>query len=142
LRGPATRADPHNQGVMAAVRRWFDPQEVRDVGVAPDYRFSLANERTFLAWIRTGLALIGGGLAVAGFLPELHLPHLREILAAALMLLGAAVTVRAVDHWARSEIAMRLNQPLPPSRFPAILALIVAVGAILLILGAILPGHK
>ncbi len=127
---------------MGAVRRWFDPREVREVGSPPDYRFSLANERTFLAWIRTGLALVGGGLAIAGFLPELHLPHLRELLAAALMLLGAGVAIRAVDHWTRSEIAMRLGEPLPPSRFPAVLALIVALGAVLLIAGVVLPGHK
>jgi putative membrane protein len=127
---------------MAAVRRWFDPREVREIGSAPDYRFSLANERTFLAWIRTGLALIGGGLAVAGFLPDLHVPYLREILAIALMLLGAAVAIRAVDHWTRSEIAMRLGRPLPPSRFPAILALTVAAGAVLLVIGAILPGLR
>jgi putative membrane protein len=125
---------------MAAVRRWFDPREVREVGTTPDYRFSLANERTFLAWIRTALALLGGGLAVAGFLPSLHLPHLREILAAALMVLGAAVAIRAVDHWTRSELAMRQQQPLPPSRFPAILAITVALGAVLLIVGAVLPG--
>jgi hypothetical protein len=31
----------------------------------PDYRFTFANERTFLAWIRTALALIAGGVAVA-----------------------------------------------------------------------------
>jgi putative membrane protein len=125
--------------VIPAVRRWFDPREVREVGTTPDYRFSLANERTFLAWIRTGLALIGGGLAVAGFLPDLHLPHLREVLAAGLMLLGAAVAVRAVDHWTRSELAMRRQQPLPPSRFPAILAITVAIGAVLLVIGVVLP---
>jgi putative membrane protein len=46
------------RGVLGAVRRWFDPEEVRRVGTTPDYRYSLANERTFLAWIRTGLALL------------------------------------------------------------------------------------
>jgi uncharacterized membrane protein YidH (DUF202 family) len=45
-------------------REWFDPDALRRVGSTPDYRFSLANERTFLAWVRTGLALIAGGLAV------------------------------------------------------------------------------
>ncbi len=129
-------------GVRAAVRRWFDPREVREVGTTPDYRFSLANERTFLAWIRTALALLGGGLAVAGFLPELHVPGLRTVLAVALMLLGAAVAIRAVDHWTRCEAAIRQDRPLPPSRFPAILALTVAAGAVLLIAGAVLPGHR
>src|SRR3954466_2653843 len=99
-----------------AIRSWFDPSALRAVGQTPDYRFSLANERTFLAWLRTGLALVGGGLAVAQFLRQ---GWLRDVLAVALLLLGAAVAVRAVDHWARSERAMRLGEPLPPSRFPA-----------------------
>lgn len=30
-----------------------------------DIRFLLANERTLLAWVRTGLTLIAGGVAVA-----------------------------------------------------------------------------
>jgi putative membrane protein len=129
----------HNHRVLGTVRRWFDPDDAR-VGRTPDYRFSLANERTFLAWIRTALALVGGGLAVAGFLPRLRLPHLRETLAIGLMVLGALMAVRAVDHWARSERAMRLGEPLPASRFPAILALVVALGAVLLVFAVALPG--
>ncbi|MBQ1045948.1 MULTISPECIES: YidH family protein [unclassified Micromonospora] len=116
-----------------SIKSWFDPRELRSVGTPPDYRFSLANERTFLAWLRTGLALVAGGLAAAQFLPPLRLAHLREALAIALLLLGAAVSIRAVDHWARTERAMRLNEELPASRFPAVLALIVAVGALLLV---------
>jgi inner membrane protein YidH len=112
------------------IRHWFDPTAV---GTAPDYRFSLANERTFLAWIRTGLALVGGGLAVVAFAPELHWPYVREAIATALLLLGAVVALRAVDHWARCERAMRLGRPLPPSRFPGILALIVGIGAVALL---------
>src|SRR5262245_10867918 len=113
-----------NRGVL---RAWFDlwfGSPERGAGTTPDYRFSLANERTFLAWIRTGLALIGGGLAVAAFVPPLGVPRLREAIAGVLFLLGAAVALRAVNHWARSERAMRLGQPLPASRFPAILALL------------------
>ncbi|MET8266619.1 YidH family protein [Micromonospora arida] len=120
-----------------AIRRWFDPAERGSVGETPDYRFSLANERTFLAWLRTGLALVGGGLAAAQFLPPLPMSHLREVIAVALLLLGAAVAIRAVDHWARTERAIRLGQELPASRFPAILALAVGVGALLLV-GAVL----
>jgi len=119
--------------VFRAIRHWFDPTEVNQVGTAPDYRFSLANERTFLAWIRTGLALIGGGLAVAAFVPPLRWPHVREGIAIALLLLGAAVALRAVDHWARCERAMRLGQPLPRSRFPATLALVIGAGGVLLL---------
>ncbi|MFI7430493.1 YidH family protein [Micromonospora sp. NPDC049836] len=115
------------------IRRWFDPRELRSVGTTPDYRFSLANERTFLAWLRTGLALIAGGLAAAQFLPQLALEHLREVIAVTLLLLGAAVAIRAVDHWARTERAIRLGEELPASRFPAILALVVALGALLLV---------
>jgi inner membrane protein YidH len=119
--------------VITAIRQWFDPEETRRVGAAPDYRFSLANERTFLAWVRTGLALVAGGLAAAQFLPPLPVAHLREVIAISLLLLGGLVAVRAVDHWARCERAMRLGQPLPASRFPALLALVVAVGALVLV---------
>ncbi|MCZ7425339.1 DUF202 domain-containing protein [Micromonospora sp. WMMA1949] len=123
-----------------SIKSWFDPRELRSVGTPPDYRFSLANERTFLAWLRTGLALVAGGLAAAQFLPPLRLAHLREALAIALLLLGAAVSIRAVDHWARTERAMRLNEELPASRFPAVLALVVAIGALLLVAAVLLGG--
>ncbi|MFI7609195.1 YidH family protein [Micromonospora sp. NPDC049366] len=120
-----------------SIRRWFDPRELRSVGETPDYRFSLANERTFLAWLRTGLALVAGGLAAAQFLPPLPLRHLREVIAIALLLLGGAVAVRAVDHWARTERAIRLGEELPTSRFPAILALAVGLGALLLVIAVL-----
>ncbi|WP_229399479.1 YidH family protein [Micromonospora okii] len=123
-----------------SVRRWFDPRELRSVGDPPDYRFSLANERTFLAWLRTGLALVGGGLAVAQFLPPLPLRHLREAIAVALLLLGGVVAVRAVDHWARTERAIRLGEELPASRFPAVLALVVGLGALLLVVAVLAGG--
>ncbi|MEU5941200.1 DUF202 domain-containing protein [Micromonospora sp. NPDC047548] len=123
-----------------AIRRWFDPSELRSVGTTPDYRFSLANERTFLAWLRTALALVAGGLGAAQFLPPLPLRHLREAIAVGLLLLGGAVAVRAVDHWARTERAIRLGEELPASRFPAVLALIVGLGALLLVAAVLTRG--
>jgi putative membrane protein len=127
----------NNLPVFGGLRQWFDPEKTPRVGQTPDYRFSLANERTFLAWIRTGLALIAGGLACAQFLPPLPIAHLREVISIALLVLGGLVALRAVDHWARTERAMRTGADLPGSRFPAILAIAVAAGAILLV-GAVL----
>lgn len=126
--------------MFGAIRQWFDPREVRQVGSTPDYRFSLANERTFLAWLRTGLALIAGGLGVAQFLPPSPTNHLREVIAITLLLLGGAVALRAVDHWARTERAIRLGRELPASRFPAVLALAVGAGAALLVVAVIAGG--
>lgn len=131
-----------NRAVFGALRQWFDPEKQPTVGRTPDYRFSLANERTFLAWIRTGLALIAGGLACAQFLPPLPVRHLREIIAIALLLLGGVVALRAVDHWARTERAMRLGQELPGSKFPAVLALVVAAGALLLVVAVIIKAAQ
>jgi putative membrane protein len=118
--------------VITRLREWFDVRNHDRPGETPDYRFSLANERTFLAWIRTSLALIGGGLAVAAFLPASWPVLLRHGLASASILLGAVMAIRAVDHWSRAENAMRLGEPLPVSRFPAGLAITVAAGALAL----------
>lgn len=115
--------------MIGQLRQWFESSQT---GRTPDYRFSLANERTFLAWIRTGLALIAGGLACAQFLPPLPVAHLREAIALLLLVLGALVALRAVDHWVRTERAMRLGTDLPRSRFPAVLAIAVAAGAVVI----------
>lgn len=127
----------NNSHVLAGLRQWIDPEKTPTVGRTPDYRFSLANERTFLAWIRTGLALIAGGLGVAQFLPPLPIAHLREIMAIVLLVLGGLVALRAVDHWARTERAMRLGQELPGSKFPAVLAVTVALGAVAMIVAVV-----
>jgi putative membrane protein len=114
------------------VRLWFAPGEVRREGDTPDYRFSLANERTFLAWLRTALALIGGGFAVDQFLPDLRWGW-RVGLALALLAAGALCALRAVNHWVRCERAMRRGEDLPVSRFPALLSLVVAVVAVAMV---------
>lgn len=118
------------------VRLWFAPARVRDEGETPDYRFSLANERTFLAWIRTALALVGGGFAVDQFLPDLRWA-VRAGMAFALLAVGAACALRAVNHWVRCERAMRRGEDLPVSRFPVVLSLgvgLVAVAMVVVVL--------
>ncbi|MEU6402700.1 DUF202 domain-containing protein [Streptomyces sp. NPDC046985] len=114
------------------VRLWFAPEAVRREGRTPDYRFSLANERTFLAWLRTALALIGGGFAVDQFLPDLHRSW-RVGLALALLVVGVLCALRAVDHWVRCERAMRRGEDLPASQFPAVLGLVVGVVAVAMV---------
>ena len=42
-------------------------EDLRGVGHEPDYRFTLANERTFLAYIRTALAFFAAGTAILSF---------------------------------------------------------------------------
>jgi len=126
--------------VFHAIKEWFDPRRVEQVGETPDYRFSLANERTFLAWIRTALALLAGGLVVAQLLPPFAIPYLREAVAVGLMVLGGAGALRAVDRWVRSEMAIRLGRDLPPTRFPAILAVAVAIGSAVLIVAVLANG--
>ncbi|MEU6448835.1 DUF202 domain-containing protein [Streptomyces sp. NPDC046979] len=113
-------------------RLWFAPEEVKEEGRTPDYRFSLANERTFLAWLRTAMALIGGGFAVDQFLPDLRWGW-RVGLALALLASGVLCSLRAVNHWVRCERAMRRGEDLPASRFPALLSLVVAVVAVAMV---------
>ncbi len=81
-------------------------------GEEPDPRYSLANERTFLAWVRTALALFAGAVA----LHSLGVPDqrwLRTVVVVALLLLGGLVTALAFVRWARVEKAMRTGSPLP-----------------------------
>ncbi|WP_226961927.1 MULTISPECIES: YidH family protein [Streptomyces] len=112
---------------------------MRDEGPTPDYRFSLANERTFLAWLRTALALLAGGIAVQQFLTELPWAF-RTAVALLLLLSGALCAVRAVDHWVRTERAIRRGDDLPLSRFPAVLSVGTVLTA-LLVIGALLWPH-
>jgi putative membrane protein len=101
-------------------------------GEEPDPRFSLANERTFLAWIRTSLALLAGGVALEAL--ELPLdPRLR--LAASVVLLALALLVPLAGwwHWGDTERAMRTGRPLPSAPLTAVVALgLAAVTALLL----------
>ncbi|MFC0601641.1 YidH family protein [Streptomyces palmae] len=124
---------PEPRGAVARLRLWFEPERVRAEGTTPDYRFSLANERTFLAWLRTGLALVGGGFAVNQFLPDSERVP-RVVLAVVLLAGGAVCAVRAVDRWVRCELAMRRGEDLPPSRFPALLGVGVGLLAVAMVL--------
>jgi len=99
-----------------------------DDGTEPDARYTFANERTFLAWSRTSLALIVGGLAIAQLLPPFPgIPWGRHVIGTPLILLGGAVSVISYLEWKASQRALRHGEPLPRSRLPQILAIAITV---------------
>lgn len=104
---------------MADDRR---PQSVYGVGEEPDPRFSLANERTALAWMRTALALVGGGVAMVSLSSLDSLPAWTSLIGAAACLGGGALALRTVGAWVRVERALRLRRPLPSPRALGMLA--------------------
>ncbi len=94
----------------------------------PDARFTLANERTFLAWCRTALALVAAGLGIVQLLPPFPgVPWGRHIIGTPLILLGSVVAVASYLEWARNQRALRRGEPMLHSRLPAILAVTIAV---------------
>ncbi|GAB3257660.1 DUF202 domain-containing protein [Alteromonas gracilis] len=94
-----------------------EPEDTR-----PDYRFSLANERTFLAWVRTSLGLLAGGVAVTSLLPQPYEhPVVRLLLGGALLLLACLVPLLAYRRWSQTETALRTQRSLPS---PALLRLV------------------
>ena len=103
----------------------------------PDYRFTLANERTLLAWLRTGLALVAGGVAVAEFAPDLGVPWGSAAVSVALVLTGLGAAVGGYVRWRRNEQAITTDRPLPSGR--VLPALVAAVAAVLVVV-AVLVG--
>ena len=99
-------------------------------GSDPDPRFTLANERTFLAWTRTALSFIAAGLAVIQLLPDFATDTQRRVLGLPLIMLGAVMAFTSYRHWRASELAMRLDEPLPPSHLPRVIAVVTALGAL------------
>jgi putative membrane protein len=87
----------------------------------PDYRFTLANERTFLAWQRTALGLLAAAVAVVQLLPELGVPGARHVLGAALAVLAALTAGVGLWRWQQVDRAMRRGLPLPRHPTPVYL---------------------
>lgn len=100
---------------------------------APDYRFTLANERTFLAWFRTALALIAGGVAVVQLVPEFAFPGARHALGILLTIGGGVLSVAALRRWRLVQEAMRREEDLPPTRIPAVLGIALATVAVFVV---------
>lgn len=113
---------------MSPRSRWSD--QLADDGSHPDPRFSFANERTFLAWIRTSLALVAAGIGVDAFatdVPEWG----RHALASLLVVMGGLLAASAFRRWFRAEVALRHSEPLPTNRLAPIIAYGLTLGAVL-----------
>ncbi|TKV60342.1 DUF202 domain-containing protein [Nakamurella flava] len=113
------------------------PRSVYGVGNEPDPRFTLANERTFLAWIRTALALTAGGVALEALGLGLH-PQLRLAAAVLLVLAGIGTSAQAWVGWTRTERALRLSRPLPAPASALPLAAVLLVVGVCIVLAILL----
>ncbi|MBI1378675.1 MAG: DUF202 domain-containing protein [Frankiales bacterium] len=135
---PTPGAGPAPASGADAGAPWW--QQGRD----PDYRFSLANERTFLAWIRTSLAFIAGAVALEQLVPSFSIAGVRTAVSVVLALFGLLTGVGAYRHWRRSEAAMRRGEPLPGTPLmlwlSVGLALVAVVIAVTLLVQALSPG--
>ncbi|SEK94835.1 YidH family protein [Nonomuraea pusilla] len=97
----------------------------------PDPRFTLANERTFLTWLSTALALSAGGVAMAAVPAEVFVPWLRTTLAVVLVTLSALAAGMAYPRWRHIQRALRDQAPLPPPALAPVFGYGVAAVAVL-----------
>ena len=117
----------------------------QESGVEPDYRFSMANERTFLAWIRTALAVLAGGILLEQLATRLQPLGVLSLIAVLLAVLATVLSGGAYLRWRANEIAMRHAAPLPASAaIPLLAAGLMVVGALsaALLLGKWRPGSE
>lgn len=111
---------------------------LRAEGAEPDPRFSFANERTFLAWVRTALAVMASGIALETFGPEFGLGFLRPTLAGVLVAIGTVIAANSFHRWLNAERALRGNRPLPAPGLAPFLAYGVAVVAVLAVAATVI----
>lgn len=123
--------------LYSTFRLWLAPQRLRAEGTTPDYRFSLANERTFLAWIRTSLAFIAGGVALEAFGLAIQ-PGLRLAASLVLVVAGTILAVNAWYGWMRTERSMRDKTPLHSPSLGIVVAITVVLEGIILTFGILL----
>jgi putative membrane protein len=107
----------------------------------PDYRFTLANERTFLAWLRTSLGLLAAAVAIVQLVPDLVVPGARHVIGAMLAALAIYTASAGLYRWGKVDEAIRRGLPLPRDRMPIGLGIgliiIAALGFGLVILKAL-----
>jgi putative membrane protein len=118
-----------------------EPERSASVPVPVDVRFSYANERTFLAWNRTALALITAGLAITQLLPPFEIPGGRRMIGVPLIVLGVVIALYSLRQWRGNERAMVEQRPLPASRLPVLVAIVIGITAVVALVLALVGGH-
>ena len=121
---------------LSSVKDRRFPRGVYRHGAEPDARFSLANERTFLAWVRTALALLAGGVALEALGLSIH-PGFRLAASLLLIVTGILTPLQAWIGWARSERALRQGTPLPSASLALPVGITVIVVGVLVFLGVV-----
>jgi putative membrane protein len=107
----------------------------------PDARFTFANERTFLAWSRTALALVTAGLAIIQLLPAFPgVPWGRRVIGIPLILLGAVVIIVGYLEWMANQRALRRGEPVGHSRLPWIMTVTIAAVGLIAVALSLLSG--
>ncbi len=107
--------------------------KISRVGEAPDYRFSLANERTFLAWIRTALGFLAAGVGLDQLAPDFATPLVREAVALLLCVFSGLLAVWGYLRWLRNEKAMRLRRDLPYTWALPVISGVMVLAAVIVI---------
>ena len=101
------------------------------LGQEPDYRFSLANERTFLAWMRTALALVAAAVLFHQFAVRIEPRWVVTTMSFGVAAIATMLAAGGYGHWRGNQIAMRQGRPLPRSPLIAglSLAMVLLCGA-------------
>ena len=118
---------------------WSPDEGMRAVGQEPDYRFTLANERTFLSYVRTALGFFASGTAILAFFDEVIGERVLVIaIGSGLYALGLFTAGACYWRWRKLEMAMRQGRPLPFSVVPPVITGSLILLAVIAFIGALL----
>ncbi|MGE2718418.1 YidH family protein [Mycolicibacterium celeriflavum] len=116
--------------------------EVEPGLIEPDYRFTLANERTFLAWQRTALGLVAAAVGIVQFMPELAVPGLRHVLGAGVVVLAMMTAGAGLHRWMQVDHAIRRDRPLPRPAVPVYLTIGLTLLGVVTVAIAVMAGTR
>ena len=96
-------------------------------------RTHLANERTFLAWLRTGLSLVAVGIAAASFLPVDLVPGFPYVttFSALLVLSGTVLVLYGANRYVKAYWQIETGSYDPTVTAIVIIAAVIGILGIL-----------